>query len=774
MAGLGSGGSGGGGAAGIVTVRVNGYDYSSQNGIVTLPDYPSLAGYATESYVTSRGYITGINSSMVTNALGYTPYNSSNPNGYITASAIPTSLPASDVYAWAKKASLAASDVPNLDWSKITSGKPTTLAGYGISDAFFLHTTSNYLGVRFANGEYATGDKYLEWWNSAGWVNHMSAKYIVAGATSSHFLKGDGSLDNTAYLPLSGGTISGALTLQNSIVVSSGADRKLVLNNTDTESKYQFISFMQENLEYGRLGTTGTDDLRWNNNIVLHSGNIGSYNAGSATKLQTARSIWGKNFDGTANISGDLNLGDGVIRTSKSGTDRVFIDFGSAGDPYIGYGTASAGIDTHICGNTIFLQYGMSRTNGLALTKKGHVLIGTTTDNGYKLDVSGTVAFGTSDACDVILRRASGFSYITATSSLMFAVNGNSNAYALGILSDKNAIFYGGVSISNTLDVVSDITTAGALTASQLKGTFAAKDSYNIKAPSSGWYAIAKFNQYTRTYFRCTLVNTGGDYVPNVLHIEGNTSWTYDSCYARVTGGSDYIKGVRFTRNGTDIFLEIYCTSLLSSVMIIPNDNKGLYESNGSITWFNGDLPATTATNVGKSITSAAVNTEMSHRGFSTLGNITTYGNAIIGGNLSAVGGATFGGDVWTEGTMAMAKLASSSDAKLKYNIKWLSADKSMEVVRALRPTEWNWKKDSTHSFGFIAQDVAPIVPEMVSSINDTLGLEYNQLHAFEIGAIQHIDSEVEQLKRDLKTANNKIEVLESQLNEYRRNAQWQ
>jgi uncharacterized protein (TIGR02145 family) len=31
--------------------------------------------------------------------------------------------------------SLVASDIPNLDWSKITSGKPTTLSGYGITDA---------------------------------------------------------------------------------------------------------------------------------------------------------------------------------------------------------------------------------------------------------------------------------------------------------------------------------------------------------------------------------------------------------------------------------------------------------------------------------------------------------------------------------------------------------------------------------------------------------------------------------------------------------------
>ena len=51
-----------------------------------LADYLTTNGYATQSWVTGKGYITGINASMVTNALGYTPYNSSNPAGYITSS----------------------------------------------------------------------------------------------------------------------------------------------------------------------------------------------------------------------------------------------------------------------------------------------------------------------------------------------------------------------------------------------------------------------------------------------------------------------------------------------------------------------------------------------------------------------------------------------------------------------------------------------------------------------------------------------------------------
>lgn len=42
------------------------------------------------AYITGFGYITGINSGMVTTALGYTPYDAANPAGYITASSANT------------------------------------------------------------------------------------------------------------------------------------------------------------------------------------------------------------------------------------------------------------------------------------------------------------------------------------------------------------------------------------------------------------------------------------------------------------------------------------------------------------------------------------------------------------------------------------------------------------------------------------------------------------------------------------------------------------
>lgn len=63
----------------IVALFIN----KSEANFAVQPKYSS-ANLATETWVGNQGYITGINSSMVTTALGYTPYDSSNPSGYTT------------------------------------------------------------------------------------------------------------------------------------------------------------------------------------------------------------------------------------------------------------------------------------------------------------------------------------------------------------------------------------------------------------------------------------------------------------------------------------------------------------------------------------------------------------------------------------------------------------------------------------------------------------------------------------------------------------------
>lgn len=154
-------------------------------------------------------------------------------NGKVILPAYPTTLPASDVSDWAKKSSLAASDVPNLSWNKITSDKPTTLAGYGITD-FILNTTSSLNNVTTKAGIYRVGPAAPD---SAGYGNAITLRYPTSdtygqlyipyymatqksgvywrGATSDNTTQSwrlmlDESNYSSYALPLSGGTIEGS------------------------------------------------------------------------------------------------------------------------------------------------------------------------------------------------------------------------------------------------------------------------------------------------------------------------------------------------------------------------------------------------------------------------------------------------------------------------------------------------------------------------------------------------------------------------------------
>jgi len=91
------------------------------------------------------GYLTSISSGQVTTALGYTPYNATNPNGYISSvpaqsfaslTGKPTTLLGygiSDAYPLSGNPSGFLTSVPAQTFASVT-GKPTTLSGYGITD----------------------------------------------------------------------------------------------------------------------------------------------------------------------------------------------------------------------------------------------------------------------------------------------------------------------------------------------------------------------------------------------------------------------------------------------------------------------------------------------------------------------------------------------------------------------------------------------------------------------------------------------------------------
>lgn len=138
-------------------------------------------------------------------------------------------------------------------------------------------------------------------------------------------------------------------------------------------------------------------------------------NVASATKLQTARTLWGQSFDGSANVSGDLtNVGEIIMSNgivSGGRTDGVYL------------GTSKAALGSTATGG-IMLAYGANPlyfyTNSLQRMKiTGDGRIGINNDSpAYTLDVTGTGRF-TSD-----------LTALTVYSSNWFRSTGNSGWYS--------------------------------------------------------------------------------------------------------------------------------------------------------------------------------------------------------------------------------------------------------------------------------------------------------------------------------------------------------
>ncbi|RZA06520.1 MAG: hypothetical protein EOP11_10160, partial [Proteobacteria bacterium] len=95
---------------------------------------------------------------------------------------------------------LLAADIPNLDWAKIASGKPTTLSGYGITDSLVANAggaisfSSGLASARpttgFTAGRFyvSTDTKAIAYDNGAAWVDIVNAS---GGTNFSGSLSGD-------------------------------------------------------------------------------------------------------------------------------------------------------------------------------------------------------------------------------------------------------------------------------------------------------------------------------------------------------------------------------------------------------------------------------------------------------------------------------------------------------------------------------------------------------------------------------------------------------
>lgn len=334
-----SGGGGGGGEGGASTIYVGDTPYQSDSsGIVRLPAYPttlknpySLTIQANDStlgsYDGSTSKTFNIDYSNVGAAAAthyHSQYLTSHQNIYSltirgNGSSIGTYTPnsssatititPSNIGAAASSHSHSTSDITNFPSSMVnpyaltiqTNG--TTLKTYDGSSAVTANITYANVGAPSTTGTGASGT-----WGIS--VSGSSLKLANSGVLTNC---------NSPIWPYNNDNPGINFNICDHTVSNPPSsyidDANVIMNicsgkhTTTGQYGWQFGFFGGDiangvDAPYVRKWNAGSIVLGWSK--LIHTNNIGNYNAGSATKLQTARTIWGKSFDGTANIAGQL------------------------------------------------------------------------------------------------------------------------------------------------------------------------------------------------------------------------------------------------------------------------------------------------------------------------------------------------------------------------------------------------------------------------------------------------------------------------------------
>lgn len=121
-----------------------------------------------------------------------------------------------------------------------------------------------------------------------------------------------------------------------------------------------------------------------------------SDNIATATKLATARTIWGQAFDGSANVRGNISDVDNVYMNNNrslyikdtNGKNLSALLINDQNGFYLGFGAGSNGYFSCLDGNIILFRTATSHTERMRITSDGKVGIGTTAPDA-NLHVSG-------------------------------------------------------------------------------------------------------------------------------------------------------------------------------------------------------------------------------------------------------------------------------------------------------------------------------------------------------------------------------------------------
>ena len=492
-------------------------------------------------------------------------------------------------------------------------------------------------------------------------------------------------------------------------------------------------------------------------------------NAGTATKLQTSRTINGIAFDGSA----DITLPTPASGIPYTGATQA-VDLGAFNLTVMTVNgiTLGRGLNGNTDSNiAIGKDVLRSVTGGSYLTAVGHEALNSNT-TGYNNTAIGSAALkaNTSGLANTSigsnsLQSNTTANFVTAVGNHALRYNttgGNNTAVGSGALEfnttgELNSAFgydalkkntTGSRNTATGVNALVDNTTGSENTATGFGALL--RNTTGSRNTATGQYALA--------------LNTTGD---------DNTAFGHSALYPNTTGYKNTAVGQGALKNNSTGFEN----SALGEGTLANNTTgsynsafgrESLHNSNGdnntAIGWRAGFQTGSNNTSVGwqAGYTAGTNNTAIgSGADFgANLTNATAIGyqanasasNSIRLGNASVT---VIGGQVaWT----------AASDSRIKKNI--VNSTYGLATVLKLRPVEYNLTSNDLKQVGFIAQEVQKLVPEVVTgkegdlSKGEILGITYSNLVPVLTKAIQEQQKQIEDQNAKIAAQQKQIEEL--------------
>lgn len=205
---------------------------------------------------------------------------------------------------------------------KIVAGNEFNIVNAGFNAEFWF----NYLPIN-DRGNKANISTYCMGNGQNGYALVKTSGFIKIGSNSSYVLLGDGGHQAISSLSVNYASSAGNADTVDGLHVHSG--RNFEANKIVRTDKYGYIECGYIDCSSGNEGNNTSPARVWGTNgsdNCLRSYITSALNVASATKLQTARTIWGQSFNGTANVSGALS---GATTISASNTISTTLQNGA-------------------------------------------------------------------------------------------------------------------------------------------------------------------------------------------------------------------------------------------------------------------------------------------------------------------------------------------------------------------------------------------------------------------------------------------------------------